>query len=524
MKRGNLNTGNANTGNKFLNYFKPILKGENIMKRNIYILIGVLAIIFTSCSKEQLPGVSPYSPEKELTQFGFLKANNPSLDKDYYATIDSEQVNIELPKSIDLTKLIPTFKISDKASLSINNTTIESGVTPISLVNALTFTVTAQNKSVRKYFPSTLLIGVIANPNINNTTSYNNYINNKLYIDFSTAMPLTPFNTSYTNNSYPARAYGDFDKDGDLDIIAASANSTNTGLAIEYYKNNTFEFQKDQSVITGGAPKIVGPSKIITGDFDGNGWLDVAIAGTGYVGAPYPGENLKILMNYNGKFTAKDINIGAGYYASITAGDIDNDGDIDLFVTDNKTISKFLINDGKGNFKADASLYPGSLYNGSFFTSELYDINGDGFLDLVTGGFEHAGTNTKIFWGNASGQYLTSKMVTIPKIANYGVIVDINFIDYDKDGKTDILITRTGDGTGPVPYYKGYYLQLLKNNGTSFSDVTGTTIANHENANSNFYIKKIRIQDVDNDGDLDITTDDKFDGLVWYNNNGSFAQ
>lgn len=510
--------------NKFLNCYSNLLKGENIMKRNIYILVAVLTIVFTSCSKEQLPGVSPYSPEKELMQFGFLKVNNPSLDKDYFAIIDSQQVNIEIPKSTDLSKLIPTFKISDKATLSIGNKVIESGVTPINLSNSLTFTVTAQNKTVRKYFPSTLLIGVIANPNINKTTSYNNYINNKLYIDLSTAMPITPLGKAYTDNSYPAIAYGDFDKDGDLDIVAGSPNPANSGLSIEYYKNNTFEFQKDQSVFTGGAPKMVGPSKMITGDFDGNGWLDVAIAGTGYTGAPYPGETLKVLMNYNGKFTTKEINIGAGYYASITAGDIDNDGDVDLFVTDNKTISKFLINDGKGNFTTDASLYPGSLYNASVFTSELYDINGDGFLDLVTGGFEQSGTNTEIFWGNASGQYLTSKMTTIPKIANFGVIVDISFIDYDKDGKTDILITRTGDGTGPVSYYKGYYLQLLKNNGTSFSDVTGTTITNYKNTDINYYIKKIRIQDVDNDGDLDITTDDKFDGFVWYNNNGKFAQ
>lgn len=494
------------------------------MKRNIYFLAGVLAIIFTSCSKEQLPGVSPYSPEKELLKFGFLKVNNPSLDKDYYATIDSQSVNIELPKSIDLSKLIPTVQISDKATLSIGNKVIESDVTPINLNNALVLTVTAQNKTIRKYFPSTLLIGVISNANINNSTSYYNYIHNKLYIDLSTAMPITPLGTAYTDNSYPARAYGDFDKDGDIDVIAASPNTSNSGLAVEYYKNNTFEFQKDQSVFTGGAPKLVGPSKMITGDFDGNGWLDVAIVGTGYAAPPYLGENIKILMNDNGNFTTKTLNIGAGYYASITAGDVDNDGDVDLFVTDNKTISKFLINDGKGNFTPDATLYPSALYNASVFTSELYDINGDGFLDLVTGGFEHSGANTEIFWGNASGQYLTSKMTTIPKIVDFGIIVDINFIDFDKDGKTDILITRTGDGTGSVPYYKGFYLQLLKNNGTSFSDVTGTTISSYKNSSINYYIKKIRIQDVDNNGDLDITTDDKFDGLVWYNTNGKFAQ
>jgi hypothetical protein len=153
----------------------------------------------------------------------------------------------------------------------------------------------------------------------------------------------------------------------------------------------------------------------------------------------------------------------------------------------------------------------------------LYDINNDGYLDLITGGHEHNNATTIVLWGNATGNYLTSKMTPIAKNTSNGVVVDFDFLDYDKDGKTDILVTRTGSGNAELGYYKGYYLQLLKGNGTTFTDVTLSNLKNNANANGK-WVNWIRIQDVDNDGDLDITSDDKLYGLVWLNNNGVFSK
>lgn len=494
------------------------------MKKYIYLKLLLLSVLFFACSKEQLPGVSPYSSEKELIELSFLKSNNSNLDKDYIATITGKDINIEVPKGTNLSKLVPTFKISDKATLKIGAALIESGKTAVDFTYSQNFKVIAQNETTNDYYSNVLLVGLLPNFNLNSNSSYSSYHKNNLYIDLSFAIPTTTLNEAYFEDAYNARAYGDFDKDGDLDIVAVARNGkANVGLEVEFFKNSAFQFQKDQSVFTGGAPKMVSGRKAIVGDFDANGWLDVLIVGTGYDANPYPGEGVKILMNTDGKFTTKDLGVGIGYFASVTSGDIDNDGDLDIFVTNNQSISKFLINDGKGTFKYDAAMYPNTYYNKGYFSSELYDINNDGYLDLITGGHEHNNATTIILWGNATGNYLTSKMTSIAKNTSNGVVVDFDFLDYDKDGKTDILITRTGSGNAEQGYYKGYYLQLLKGNGTTFTDVTLSNLKNNANANGK-WVNWIRIQDVDNDGDLDITSDDKLYGLVWLNNNGVFSK
>ena len=494
------------------------------MRKYILLNVSLLILLISACTKEQMPGVSPYSPEKELFEFSFLKINNANLDKDYLGIIEGTNVSIELPKGTNLKQLIPTFKISDKASLKIGNTIIESGKTAVDFSYALNLKVVAQNLTVSDYNSIILLVGLNPNFTLNASSSYSNHLINNLYIDLSLVIPTTSLNVPYSADAYNARAYGDFDKDGDLDIIAVAANTkANAGLDVEYYKNSNSQFQKDQSVFTGGAPKMVSGRKAIVGDFDGNGWLDVVIAGTGYEANPWPGESAKILLNTNGKFTTKDLGIGLGFFASVTAGDVNNDAALDLFVTNNQNISKFLINDGKANFVADLKMYPNTYYNKSFFTSELYDLNNDGYLDLITGGHEHNGANTQILWGNATGNYMTSKMTTIPPVSGNGVVVDFDFFDFDKDGKTDILVTRTGSGTSGPLYYQGYYLQLLKGNGNAFTDVTTANLQNNANATAK-WVNWIKVQDVDNDGDLDITADDKFYGLVWLNNGGIFSK
>ncbi len=496
------------------------------MKLKFYVSFLIASFLMVGCAKDQKPGVSPYSQEKELTQFGFLKANNPSLDKDYQSTFDGQTINIELPKGINVKELIPTFTVSEKAILKIGNNAVKSDITPVDFSQSLQLTVEAQNKSTIKYYPAILLIGVTQDLNANKKTSYNDYIQNNLYIDFSTAIPKTALNVNYFEDAYNARAYGDFDKDGDLDIIAGASNAYgNAEVGIEYFRNDVFSFNKDQTVFSNGAPKMLNARKAIVVDLDKNGWLDVVFVGSGFDRAPYAGESMKVLMNNNGKFTVKDLTVPKGYMGSVTAGDIDNDGDVDLFITDTKGISRFLINDGTAGFKEDLTTYPGEFFGKAYFASELYDINNDGYLDLVTGGHEFNGAETIILLGNASGNFMTSRMVKVPAVSGFGIVVDIDFIDYDKDGKTDVLITRTGDGKQQQGFYIGYYLQLLKNNGANkFDDVSLGSLKDNSDPKANKWINLIRVQDIDNDGDLDITTDDKFYGLAWINNNGVFSK
>ncbi|MBD3748075.1 MAG: VCBS repeat-containing protein [Sphingobacteriales bacterium] len=418
-----------------------------------------------------------------------------------------------------------SFTISSKATIKIGSVVQENNITANDFSNKVTYSVIAEDLSTKNYEVSLAFSGIAPSININSTTSYYTYLQNKLYINLATVIPNTPLYGPYFADAYNARAYADFDKDGDLDIMAVSFNYTeNIGLDVEYFRNNGSSFTKDQSVFNGNIPQYVHGRKAIVADLDKNGWPDVIIAGHGFDQPPFPGETVKLMMNTNGKFTTKDLGLPAGFYHSICAGDIDNDGDVDLFLTNNLSVGKFMKNDGTGNFTYDASLFPSELANKNYYTSELYDINNDGYLDLVNTGHEMDGANSVILWGNYTGKYSTSRITTLPKVINNQIAIDINFMDFNKDGKMDIVLVRTGDNTGPLKFYQGYYIQMLRNDGGTFTDVTTSVIPQNADPNAPKWINWIRTQDIDGDGNLDITTDDKFYGLEWKNNNGVFVR
>jgi len=477
-------------------------------------------LIFNGCSKDE---EIMLSSEKAITEFKFLKSLNPQLDKDYSGTISGNAVSVDFPHGFLTDNLLATFVISAKATAKIGSTQQVSGETKNNFEQTVTYTITAEDNTVSVITVSLKKIGQAPNFEINKTTSYHQYTSNILYVNLATVMPQSPLYGAYLPDFYNSRAYADFDKDGDLDVMAVSYNyTTNTGLDVEYYKNSNGTYAKDQSVFSGSIPTYVHGRKAIIGDFDKNGWTDVVIAGHGWDQPPFPGEEAKIMFNTNGVFTTKTLPLPAGFFHSVCAGDVDNDGDVDLFLTNNFSTGKFLLNDGAGNFSYDSSVFPNLL--GSYFTSELYDINNDGYLDLVNTGHEMEGANSIILWGNYSGKYATDRMTVLPKVTGNQIAVAISFIDYNVDGKMDILLVRTGDNTGSLAFYQGYYIQLLRNDGLSFTDVTNSNIINNSNPNAPKWINWLRVHDLDNDGDLDFSTDDKFYNLEWKNSNGVFSR
>lgn len=381
---------------------------------------------------------------------------------------------------------------------------------------------------------------ISANSGINLTTSYHVYEqpSNFFYTDLSKIFQSV--HGGYFTYEFSARAFYDFDKDGDLDLIGATFMiDQNTPVDAHYYNNNGGTYQKDQSVFNGSVPGFVHARQAILADFDNNGWMDVAIIAHGYDKDPFPGEKQKILMNFNGKFTTKEVALlptsRLPYTHSGCSGDIDNDGDVDLFYTSNMVSVKgiFMKNDGSGNFTYDASLFPSDIV-APYFASGLYDLNQDGFLDLVITGQDNskqvvqdpqASAKPTILWGSNTGKYTLSNSTLLPVIKDYGVTYNVNFLDFNNDGKVDVLLTKTGDGTTTLPYYQGYYVQLLMNNGgNSFTDVTTQSMGSYRNDNVANWILWLRPHDIDGDGDIDIIAEDKFEAHEWINNNGTFTK
>lgn len=506
---------------------------KNFKRLSIFFLTILLG---ASCSKE---GDVILSSEKKITEFKFLKSLNSHLDNDYIGSISGTTITVNFPYGLSKDALIATFGSSEKSTILIGSVAQVSGQTANNFNNLITITVKAEDGTTADYTVTFASIGNEPISTINQTTSYHLWTKNYFHTNIGSFIES---GGGYWGDKFAAQAFYDFDNDGDKDFIAATINfDANLAINIHFYRNSGGVFTKDQSIFGGNIPTFVHARQIILGDFDNNGWMDVVFAAHGFDKDPFPGEQQKILMNNNGTFTTSNLPLptpDGGNFTfnhSVCSGDIDNDGDIDLFFTNNMRLATsgiFMKNNGTGTFSYDASIFPGEfIKHKPTFTSALYDIDGDGYLDLVIAGHDidqyhtaEKGQKPTILWGNYTGKYSTSRMTILPVVANYGVSNAISFLDYDQDGKPDILFGKTGDGgSGGQPFYQGYYLQLLKNNGgRNFTDVS-TAIQNNSTTSGSWVVWFLA-HDVDGDGDTDITSADQWYNLKWKKEGSTFVK
>ena len=155
-------------------------------------------------------------------------------------------------------------------------------------------------------------------------------------------------------------AMGDVDNDGDLDIYFGNAIGDNSftggGQQNRLYNNNGNGYFTDETTMR--IPTLGKITKSVDfGDVDNDGDLDIIEANSRHENghqAPLPGQQNKILINDgNGFFTDESIyglfsrrrlpfRIDNSY--DIDLGDVDGDGDLDMFVAERFTQNRILIN------------------------------------------------------------------------------------------------------------------------------------------------------------------------------------
>jgi hypothetical protein len=238
------------------------------------------------------------------------------------------------------------------------------------------------------------------------------------------------------------------------------------------------------------------------------------------------------------------VEVWSGTFAS---GDIDGDGDKDLFMTGITPAlrAKLYLNDGMGNFtEVVTTIFPPTSSSQAIFK----DLDNDGDLDLYFSGQNSLGAKfTNIYKNNGSGVFTLSANTGLPSIVWKGAAI----ADVDNDGDQDIAIISTGAGISGVYLNNGNAVFTLQSN-SPFAAISGAlafidmendgdqdllisgnaSIQLYQNNGSGIFTlntnstfanlssEDIDVADTDNDGDLDFLINGNTQNLL-YSNNGS---
>jgi hypothetical protein len=166
-------------------------------------------------------------------------------------------------------------------------------------------------------------------------------------------------------------------------------------------------------------------------------------------------------------------------------GDIDNDGDVDLFVGRPYYMLKVYTNNGYGNFQFDNSIYS---MNSEFYPV-LLDLNNDGFLDVVI--IDRWG---KVLYNNGTGGFLGAASLGLFQVqANVG-LHGVSWGDPDDDGDLDFFGGYSSNGGIPKN------LCYLNNGSGDFEQFDPTSPIVEGECTT----PCINWVDYDNDGDMDL--------------------
>ena len=299
----------------------------------------------------------------------------------------------------------------------------------------------------------------------------------------------------------------DVDRDGDTDFIRSSI-VVSADTPIEILANNAGTFTDvTQQLIPEAHPPMRFPRKGLSGDYNDDGWPEFVIIDHGDDFPPFPGAASALyLSDGKGKLRySPQLQAHWGFNHGGASGDIDGNGSQDILLLEYNKGPYFLVNDGLGHFSRDTLRLPSEMMRSGYNTTELVDIDLDGFVDIVVSGnnFDSSEPGVEIYWGNSTGLYRGTSRTLIPKPPGNGGVLDFGVEDIDHDGDRDLIVSRFPDF-----YAKDWrYLQILPQVAPrQFVDETpGRMTMTYAIPAFDF----MRVQDINGDGHPDILADDK---------------
>ena len=390
------------------------------------------------------------------------------------------------------------------------------------------------------------------------------------------------FNPDNTNEVL----FADFNNDGYLDFFTHPFYIGIDGHGVYssegefyFYENGEFVY-KEIEFSSGNTPKFFHSFKgSVLGDFDNDGDADIIISSVNHDNRSIRTNTMLLenKLNENSKFKAHDYGFGT-HFLFTGSGDMDQDGDLDVLVLGGDGAPHvdytLMLNQGSNNFLTNetGALGTSTKYHFQFDIKEIggneylrcggegrpviEDLDKDGNVDLIIPGNEwmedyfsvnpseaerlgytgryRYGVN-KIIWGNENSTFNSSNQITyLPKTPSWGTSLGIVTYDIDDDGIKEIFLNKCGSAyfEGNNDPSSGWNIQCLRLDGREVVDITEKTIdvynsgrEDHDggcrtiNQNS---LSLLTINDYDNDGNLNMFTvgreSDRINEWIW---NGS---
>ena len=302
--------------------------------------------------------------------------------------------------------------------------------------------------------------------------------------------------------------WGDYDNDGDPDLFLFTGSGSlhrNKGDG----KFETVPFPVLPTVNSRGA---------VWADLDNDGRLDLYVGGYEiWQKAVHP--DAVYVSRKDGTFEER-WRTPQNYSArGVTAADFDEDGDVDIYVSNYRLQPNFLWrNDGKGGLENVASDHgaagvPDGVINytggisypicGHTIGSAVGDLDDDGLIDIFIGNFSHPrpGQDHPQFLRNrgAKGEYKFEDRSGGSGLAWQESFASAALGDYDNDGDLDLFFTTVyGTGSGGIKNYP-----VLYRNEGDWKFVNVTAAEKIPNLGPTY---QAAWADIDNDGDLDLCT------------------
>lgn len=290
---------------------------------------------------------------------------------------------------------------------------------------------------------------------------------------------------SYGDSEYGGGvSFADFDNDGWDDITYASEN----GVELYFFKNTNGVFNL---VTFNGISNTSKAKQVIWVDYDNDGDKDFFVTAIEGKNAFYSNDgemNFTDISSTIGIFQTDLFTYGASF------GDIDNDGDLDLFISNRSPEDHNYLYRNDSGIYVDITGTSGISLEGQLsFCSIFFDYDKDGLQDIYVSNDKEENIN-RLYKNLGDGVFQD-----VSESSNAGVDVSAmstTLGDFNNDGWFDIYITNT-------PFSQVSSIQgnvLLKNNG----DGTFTNVATETGTSFDSVGWGSVFLDADNDGLLDI--------------------